>query len=200
MTVFSFDLRIIQRPSRIYSCYWLWQFFVVFNSRAGRSVEGGSPYQARRSAHRRTKERRTTPPRRTESSIRRASRDTGNPSVANNEGCTPRLSNLPPSVIPPRTPWRRVQIRRPSFFRLPSPLRCSAPRRSLIRRSSRASIHLFQPGGQRPNDHERGSASDTPKTLGGGWTERSQSFLSARIVREGLWRDLARLLGFQDQE
>ena len=103
-------------------------------------------YGASRSRHRHMKERRTTSLRRSES-IRRTPRNSRKPSVANNEGCSPRLSNLPPSVISPRVPWRRFQIRRLLSIRLPSPLCWSALRRSPIRRLSRASIHspVFPP-------------------------------------------------------
>jgi hypothetical protein len=95
---------------------------------------------AHRSTHRRTKERRATPLRR--EAVRRTPRSRANPSVANNEGCTPRLSNSSPPAISPPAPWRRLQLRRSLSIRLPSPSCWSASRRSAMRRLSLVSIHF----------------------------------------------------------
>lgn len=107
-------------------------------------------YRTPRSRHRRMKARRTSSLRR--SATRRTPRNSRNPSFAYNEGCAPRLSTLPPSVISPRAPWRRFQGRRLLSIRLPSSLCWSALRRSQIRRLSCASIHFVPAGGQRTHD------------------------------------------------
>ncbi len=126
-------------------------------------------------------ERRTTPLRLVEST-RRTPRNTGNPSIPNHEGCTPRLSNLPPSLIPAPAPWRRFQIRRPLSIRLPSPLRWSPSRCSPTRRSFCASIHSFrledkQTHDIRPRNGQRKHHAENP---GGGWTGKVTVIVARR--------------------